>query len=49
MIRKLSDYITGDVLNMFGEDGPRIVTQLINSIYESEEWPKFSLKLQWLP
>ena len=23
-----------------GEDGPRIVTQLISSIYETEEWPK---------
>jgi len=43
MIQKLSGYfnvIIGNVQNLFGEDGPRIVTQLINNVYGTEEWPK---------
>jgi hypothetical protein len=30
----------GDVLSLLGEDDPRIVTHLINNIYETGEWPK---------
>jgi hypothetical protein len=34
------DDVPGDVLKLLGEDGPRIMTQLINKIYETGEWPK---------
>jgi len=43
MIHKLFGYfnvIIGGVQNLFGEGGPRRVTQLINNIYETKEWPK---------
>jgi hypothetical protein len=43
MIHKLSDYFNvkiGDVLNLFGEDGPTILTQFINNTYETGEWPR---------
>jgi hypothetical protein len=30
----------GDVLKMLGEDGLRLMTQLINNIHEPGEWPK---------
>jgi hypothetical protein len=29
-----------DVLKLLGEDGLKLMTQLINNIYESGEWPK---------
>jgi hypothetical protein len=29
-----------DVLKLLGEDGLKIMTQLINDIYETGEWPK---------
>jgi hypothetical protein len=35
------DYaVRGDVLTLLEEDGLRLVTQLINSIYETAESPK---------
>jgi len=33
------DDTSGDVLQLLGESGLRIVTQLINNIYETAEWP----------
>jgi hypothetical protein len=33
-------YVPGDALKLLGEDGLRIVTQLISSVYETGEWPK---------
>jgi hypothetical protein len=37
---KGDDKIPVDVPKMLGEDGLRIMTQLINDIYEIGEWPK---------
>jgi hypothetical protein len=34
------DYVPGDVLKLLGEGGLRILTKLINTIYETGEWPK---------
>jgi hypothetical protein len=34
------DDTPGDVLKLLGESGRRIVTQLINNICETAEWPK---------
>jgi hypothetical protein len=34
------DDVPGDVLKLLGEDGLRLMTQLINSIYVTGEWPK---------
>jgi len=35
------DYdVPGDVLKLLGDDGLKIVTKLINTIYETGEWPK---------
>ena len=34
------DDVPGDVLNLFGESGLKITTKLINTIYETGEWPK---------
>jgi hypothetical protein len=35
-----NDVVPGDVLEMLGEDGVRLLTYLINSIYETGEWSK---------
>ena len=32
--------IPGDVLKLLGEGGLKILTKLINTIYETGEWPK---------
>jgi len=32
--------VPGDVLKLFGEGGLKIMTRLINTIYETGEWPK---------
>jgi len=32
--------VPGDVLKLFGEDSLKIMTKLINTIYETGEWPK---------
>jgi len=34
------DDVPGDVLRLFGEGGLKIITKLINTIYETGEWPK---------
>jgi hypothetical protein len=34
------DDVPGDVLKLFGEGGLKIMTKLINTIYEAGEWPK---------
>ena len=41
-IRKATgvDVVPGDVLNLLGEGGLKILTKLINTIYETGEWPK---------
>jgi len=38
--------IRRDALNIFGEVGLKILTKLINIIYETEEWPMTSQTLQ---
>jgi hypothetical protein len=32
--------VPGDVLKLLGEDGLRLMTQMINSIYVTGEWPR---------
>jgi hypothetical protein len=32
---------TGDVLKLFGEDGLKLMTQLISAIYVTGEWPRY--------
>jgi hypothetical protein len=34
------DDVTGDVLKSLGQDGLKIMTKLINTIYETAEWSK---------
>jgi hypothetical protein len=34
------DDVPEDVLKLFGEGGLKIMTKLINTIYETGEWPK---------
>jgi hypothetical protein len=34
------DDVPGDVLLLLGEDGLKLMTQLINSIYVTGEWPR---------
>jgi hypothetical protein len=34
------DDVPGDLLKFFGEDGLKLMTQLINSIYVTGEWPR---------
>jgi hypothetical protein len=34
------DDVPGDVLKLLGEDGLKLMTQLINSIYVTGEWPR---------
>jgi hypothetical protein len=34
------DDVPGDVLKLLGEDGLKIMMKLINTIYETGEWPK---------
>jgi hypothetical protein len=35
-----NDGVPGDVLKLLGEDGLKVMTKLINTIYETGEWPK---------
>jgi hypothetical protein len=40
-IKTTGDYdVLGDVLQLLGEGGLKIMTKLINTIYETGEWPK---------
>jgi hypothetical protein len=34
------DHVPGDVLKLLGEDGLRLMTQLINSTYLTGDWPR---------
>ena len=34
------DDVPGDVLKLLGEGGLKILTELINTIYENGQWPK---------
>jgi hypothetical protein len=34
------DDVPGDILKLLGEDGLKLMTQLINSIYVTGEWPR---------
>jgi hypothetical protein len=34
------DYVPGDVLKLFGDCGLKIMTIMINTFYETGEWPK---------
>jgi len=34
------DYVPADVLKLMGEGGLKILTKLINTLYETGEWPK---------
>ena len=34
------DDVSGDVLKLLGECGSKIMRELINTIYETGEWPK---------
>jgi hypothetical protein len=34
------DDVPGDVLKLLGEDGLKLITQLINSIYITGDWPR---------
>jgi hypothetical protein len=34
------DDVPGDVLKLLGEGGLKILTKIINTIYEIGEWPK---------
>jgi len=34
------DDVPGDMLKLLGEGGLKILTKLINTIYETREWPK---------
>jgi len=40
IIEKRDDDVPGDVLRLIGESGFKIMTTLINTIYETGEWPK---------
>jgi hypothetical protein len=37
--------VPGDVLKFLGEDGLRLITQLINSIYITGEWPRHLIEV----
>jgi hypothetical protein len=41
----VDDDVPGDVLKLLGEGGLKILTKLINTIYEPGGWPKDSQKL----
>lgn len=39
--KSTGDYdVPGDVLQLLVEDGPKLMTQLINNIYKTHEWPQ---------
>jgi hypothetical protein len=40
MRNKKATDVPGDVLKLFGEGGLKIMTKLINTIYDTGEWPK---------
>ena len=40
---------TGDVLKLLGEGGLKILTKLINIIYETGEWSKYFTEVTMMP
>jgi hypothetical protein len=42
------DDVLGDVLKLLGEDGLRIMTQLINSIYVTGTWPRDFIEVKMI-
>ena len=38
--KAIGDDVPGDVLKLLGEGGLKILTKLIDTIYETGEWPK---------
>ena len=40
------DDVPRDVLKLLGEGGLKILTKLINTIYETGQWPRTSQNLQ---
>ena len=40
------DDVPGDVLKLLGEGGLKILTKLINTMYETGQWPRTSHTLQ---
>lgn len=40
------DDVPGDVIKLLGENGLKIVTQLITNIYETGEWPQDFTQVQ---
>jgi hypothetical protein len=51
MKEKVSGHVVvpGDALKLLGDDGLQQMTQLINTLCETEECPKDFMKLQLLP
>jgi len=43
------DYVPGDVFKLLGEGGLKIMTKLINAIYETGEWPKDFTEFTMIP
>jgi hypothetical protein len=43
------DDVPGDVLKLLEEDGIRIMTQVINNIYETGNWPKDLIEVTMIP
>jgi hypothetical protein len=43
------DDVPGDVLKLFGEGGIKIITKLINTIYETGEWPRDFMEVMMMP
>jgi hypothetical protein len=40
MITVCSDHVPGDVFRLLGEDSLKLMAQLINNIYTTEQWQK---------
>jgi hypothetical protein len=43
------DDVPGDVLKLMGEGGLRLMTQMINSICVTWEWPRAIIEVTMLP
>jgi hypothetical protein len=42
------DDVPGDVLKLLGEDGLKLITQLINSVYEPREWSRHFIEVKMI-
>jgi hypothetical protein len=43
------DDVPGDVLKLLGEDGLKLMTQLINNIYVTGDWPRDFIEVTMMP